>query len=204
MRHSNYPIVFAGLIAAVAFGLATPAAQADPTAVTGASASVTITSPAPVTMLFPFARTGDTGFLAWIHYHTVDGTAVAGTDYTAAAGQLQMPAGAATAGLPVTILGKNANSPDKAFSLALDSIVGTGPLPSFATHPDFPAGSTPFSVTAADVNGDGRPDLIVANNGGAGTVSVFLNTTTPGAAAPSFATHVDFPAGVEPTSATAA
>jgi hypothetical protein len=36
-------------------------------------------------------------------------------------------------------------------------------------------------VTAADVNGDGKPDLIAANSGaGAGnTVSVLLNTTTP-------------------------
>src|SRR5262249_13982461 len=35
-------------------------------------------------------------------------------------------------------------------------------------------GSTPYSVVAADVNGDGKPDLICANNAG-NTLSVLTN-----------------------------
>ena len=34
---------------------------------------------------------------------------------------------------------------------------------SFAPKTDFATGSYPFSVTSADLNGDGKPDLIVAN-----------------------------------------
>src|SRR5262249_27354653 len=39
----------------------------------------------------------------------------------------------------------------------------------------FATGNGPVSVASADVNGDGRPDLLVANFGSA-TVSVLLNT----------------------------
>ena len=37
--------------------------------------------------------------------------------------------------------------------------------PSFATQQTFATGTSPNSVTAADINGDGKPDLIVANDG---------------------------------------
>ena len=47
-----------------------------------------------------------------------------------------------------------------------------------------------LAVTAADVNGDGKPDLIVTNPTD-NTVSVLLNTTAPGAGKPGFATAAD-------------
>jgi Ca2+-binding RTX toxin-like protein len=47
----------------------------------------------------------------------------------------------------------------------------------FATPPDnFPTGGDPFGVAAGDFNGDGRPDLAVANAIG-GNVGVLLNTS---------------------------
>ena len=58
-----------------------------------------------------------------------------------------------------------------------------------------------MSVSTADVNGDGKSDLIVANYGSLGhgnTVSVLINTTVPGAATPSFAAQQTFPTGTLP------
>ena len=71
--------------------------------------------------------------------------------------------------------------------------------PSFAAKQDFTTGSDPISVAVADLNGDGKPDLVVANYG-SNTVSVLLNTTTPGAATPSFAAKQDFTTGSDPCS----
>ena len=78
-----------------------------------------------------------------------------------------------------------------------------GERPSFAAATNFAAGSSPNSVAAADVNGDGRPDLLVANNGST-NVSVLLNTTAPGATVPSFAAATNFAAGTGPASVAAA
>src|SRR5438552_2551988 len=79
-------------------------------------------------------------------------------------------------------------------------ITGAAPL-SFTAKQDFPTGTTPVSVTVGDLNGDGKLDLVVANDG-ANTVSVLLNTTAPGAAAPSFAAKQDFVTGNTPFSVT--
>ena len=74
---------------------------------------------------------------------------------------------------------------------------------SFAAQQSFAAGMTPYSVTTADVNGDGKPDLIVTNRDDS-TVSVLLNTTAPGATTPSFAAQQTFATGAGPGSVTAA
>src|SRR5207244_1823140 len=50
------------------------------------------------------------------------------------------------------------------------------------------------SVAVADVNIDGKPDLIVANLS-SNNVSVLLNTTVPGATAPAFATQQTYGTG---------
>jgi hypothetical protein len=68
---------------------------------------------------------------------------------------------------------------------------------SFATQKTFATGPLPISVALGDVNGDGKPDLLVANYGG-NTVSVLLNTTPPGAITPSFATQQTFATGNKP------
>ena len=48
----------------------------------------------------------------------------------------------------------------------------------FAAPVRYAAGLRPVSVAAADLNGDGRPDLAVANSRSA-NVSVLLNTCLP-------------------------
>ena len=47
--------------------------------------------------------------------------------------------------------------------------------PTFAPKVDFTTGTVPYSVAVADLNGDGRPDLVVANFV-SNSVSVLLNT----------------------------
>ena len=96
-----------------------------------------------------------------------------------------------------------ANYIGNAVSVLLNTTVPGATTPSFAAQQPFATGTNPFSVTAADVNGDGKPDLIVANTGD-NTVSVLLNTTVPGATTPSFAAQQTFATGAAPFSVTAA
>ena len=96
-----------------------------------------------------------------------------------------------------------ANSGDNTVSVLLNTTAPGAATPSFATQHTFATGRYPDSVTTADVNGDGKPDLIVANSAD-DTVSVLLNTTAPGAATPSFAAQQAFATGSEPDSVTTA
>jgi hypothetical protein len=64
----------------------------------------------------------------------------------------------------------------------------------FQQQPDLPAGAEPAAVAVADVNGDGVPDLVVANAGD-GTVGVFL-----GHGDGTFGAQQLFPAGISPGS----
>src|SRR5262249_47685951 len=79
-----------------------------------------------------------------------------------------------------------ANFGSATVSVLLNTTAAGATIPSFAPQQTFATGTGPFSVAVGDVNGDGRPDLLVANSGSA-TVSVLLNTTAAGATTPSFA-----------------
>jgi len=70
--------------------------------------------------------------------------------------------------------------------------------PSFAANVDYGPGLNPVSVTSADVNGDGRADLIVAN-WNSNTVSVLMNNGNG-----TFAAKVDYTTGSNPYSVTSA
>ena len=87
-------------------------------------------------------------------------------------------------------------------SVLLNTTAPGASSPSYAVASNFTVGTNPFSVTAADVNGDGRQDLAVAN-AGSNDVSVLLNTTVPGAIAPSYAAASNFVVGTGPSSVTA-
>src|ERR1022692_4545540 len=71
----------------------------------------------------------------------------------------------------------------------------------FANQSTFATDQDPVFMLLADVNGDGKLDLISVNKIG-DTVSVLLNTTSPGAATPSFAPQQTFATGHKPLSVT--
>ncbi len=75
---------------------------------------------------------------------------------------------------------------------------------SFAPQQTFATGNEPQAVAVGDFNGDGKPDLAVANTGYAGyagtTISVLLNTTPVGTTTPSFAPQQTFTTGSAPSS----
>ncbi|MDZ4120896.1 MAG: VCBS repeat-containing protein, partial [Candidatus Cloacimonadaceae bacterium] len=63
---------------------------------------------------------------------------------------------------------------------------------SFAGKVDFGTGSGPKSIAVSDLDGDGKPDLVVGNSG-ASNVSVLRNTSSSGTIG--FAAKVDFTTG---------
>lgn len=66
---------------------------------------------------------------------------------------------------------------------------------SYAAGVEFTAHTTPKYVTTADIDGDGKIDMVVANRDG-GTVSIIRNTSTVGAL--SFAPSVSYATGTTP------
>jgi len=66
---------------------------------------------------------------------------------------------------------------------------------SFATRVDFATGAQPQGIAVRDIDGDGKPDLLVANTGD-GTVSILRNTGVMGSLTTnSFAPKVDIATG---------
>jgi hypothetical protein len=92
-----------------------------------------------------------------------------------------------------------ANSDDNTVSVLLNTTTLGVATPSFSARTNFTTGTQPFSVSSGDLNGDGMPDLAVANSA-SNSVSVLLSTTSPGAATPSFSTKTDFTTGTTPRS----
>ena len=77
-------------------------------------------------------------------------------------------------------------------SVLLNTMANGAAAASFAAGQTF-AVTKPTAVGVADFNGDGRPDIIVDSN--QGKLSVFLNTTAPGATAVSFAAPQTYATG---------
>src|SRR5207302_9395807 len=74
-------------------------------------------------------------------------------------------------------------------------------VPSFAPAVDFVADARPQAIAASDINGDGRPDLILSNASG-NSIAVMLNATPAGPFAQAFPTQQALPVGA-PTGAVA-
>ncbi|MEG4208188.1 FG-GAP-like repeat-containing protein, partial [Microcoleus sp. Pol7_A1] len=91
----------------------------------------------------------------------------------------------------------NANSND--VSILLNTTTTGATTASFAPQAALATGTFPPSVSIGDINGDGKPDLAVANTN-SNSASILLNTTATGATTPTFATPVPFPTGNIPFS----
>jgi hypothetical protein len=108
------------------------------------------------------------------------------------------PAGAAVAGdfnqdnkLDLAVLGQSGSS---GLSGIVSLLVGRGDGGFSQTSLDYPTGSYPISVAVADVNGDGKNDVVVANSGDK-NVSVF-----PGNGDGTFQPRVNYGTGNTPQS----
>jgi hypothetical protein len=86
-----------------------------------------------------------------------------------------------------------ANSASNTVSVLLNTTAPGSTSLSFAAPQPFAVGLSPHALVVADVNGDGKPDLIVTNKRD-NTVSVLLNTA-PGSTSLSFAAQVPVAAG---------
>ena len=66
---------------------------------------------------------------------------------------------------------------------------------SFSSKTDFTIGNSPTGSTHADINGDGKQDIIATRQVSPKKVTVILNTTTIGASTPTFSAATDFTVG---------
>jgi hypothetical protein len=107
-----------------------------------------------------------------------------------------------------TTAGLGANTGVNSVSVLLNTTAPGATVLSFAPPQTFPLNVNPVSLAVGDVNGDGKPDLLVGNlntpNGPLNTVSVLPNTGAPGATVLSFAPPQTFNTGGEPLSVTLA
>jgi hypothetical protein len=171
--------------------------------------TLTISNPMPfpkpdtgqLTGMFVVMRSGDPAPTVQVNYQTQDGSgpngAHAGVDYVATSGTLMFAANQTTATITVPIIGNNIFQADKTFTVSLSNPQSS--TVDFAPQQTFPTGINPISVAVGDFNGDGKPDLAVANSG-SNSVSVLLNTTAMGATTASFATQQTFATGSSPSS----
>ncbi|MFI5251969.1 MAG: FG-GAP-like repeat-containing protein [Bacteroidota bacterium] len=107
-----------------------------------------------------------------------------------------VPIGATYQPISVTVNGLTAYS-NAAFIVTFPSsqIIDTS---SFASKVDFTTGTSPVGIALSDIDGDGRPDLVITNRG-SNTVSVFRNTSVSGSiTASSFDPKIDFITGSFP------
>lgn len=79
------------------------------------------------------------------------------------------------------------NQNDNTVSVLLNTTPAGSTTASFAPQQTFSTGSKPQSVAIVDMNGDGKPDIVVANHAQFGTISILRNQTAQGANSASFA-----------------
>jgi hypothetical protein len=177
------------------------ATQATVTAATATQLTVTVPSGAtyqPITVLVNglFAYSSAPFVVTFPESGTIDASSFAAkvdqttnaTPYAASIGDLD---GDGKLDMAVVNHGTNTVSVFRNTSTASGSF-------SYAAKVDYTTGTLPWSVTIGDLDGDGKPELAIANRG-SNTVSVFQNTST-GSGNVSYAAKADFATGINPQS----
>ncbi|MET7785134.1 FG-GAP-like repeat-containing protein [Streptomyces sp900116325] len=113
-----------------------------------------------------------------------DGTFAAKTDYAAGDFPVSVAVGDLNSDGRLDLVTANSGGTANTVSVLLNNGDGT-----FGAKTDYTTGSFPLSVAVGDFNG-GLPDLVTANASG-NTVSVLLNTTGSGSAAPVITSPAD-------------
>jgi fibronectin-binding autotransporter adhesin len=88
-----------------------------------------------------------------VDYTTADGTATAGSDYSAAAGTLTIPAGQTTGSIIVGVTGDNAPEPAETLTLTLSNPVGAKIVTGVATGTIQNDDKIPTAITLRAVKG---------------------------------------------------
>ena len=186
---SGVSSLIVSVFALQAFGDAAQLSVADASVGQGNSATTALT--------FTITRTGDASYPVTVQYQTASdpqaaNPAAAGTDYAATQGTATIPANQTTATVPVSVLQRAGGLPNRQFLFNLSNPAG---LAAFQPEQAFAATGLPNGVAVGDLNGDGKLDVVLANNSG-GTVAVFLNKTASGNTL-SFSPEADFAAGTD-------
>ena len=145
-----------------------------------AGASTTSPASGTSTLSFSVSLSAASQYSTSVNYATADGTAIAGTDYTAASGTLTIPAGQTSGTVSVTILAQGAYGPTKTFSLNLSSPVNatitTGTATGTILNP-YPATPSPTSVAPPQIGqGASKAIVITGTNFAAGSTAVVSGT----------------------------
>lgn len=92
----------------------------------------------------------------------------------------------------IAVTNQNSNTISVFRNISSSGLLTTG---SFATKVDFTTAANPVGIDIGDIDGDGKPDIVVTNNG-AVSVSVFQNQSTSGSI--SLASRIDLTTGGNP------
>src|SRR5262249_30447587 len=118
-------------------------------------------------MPFTLALSAASGQTVSVAYATANGTATAGSDYTATSGTATFPAGTTSVVVNVPVIGDTVLEPDETFFLNLSSPVN--------------ATIARAQATGTILNDEGLPSLTIADTsvteGNSGTVSAVFNVT---------------------------